>query len=291
MAILLKWFGKKNDATQEIEDLGFEISECSETCESCSSKFPKSLKFEENDPLWKSTKPYGMHILVSTGKTDWAHDAVDGSGTIKHAVAKWAGDKKSPLGTIKVNVCSMGSDDFYINDDYINEKKTDLLVLPYFLNIKGIAIDQVDEVLDELHQLLVDEVTIEKITSRLPMVSPDPNQSYVFMCSHTTRDKRCGVTAPIMKKEMENYLQELDLYRDFDDNIPDGVSVQFINHIGGHKYAANIIIYLKSLGKNIWLGLCKPNNVRPIVDQCILGDGKVWPDKVRMVQKFNPIDW
>ena len=90
---------------------------------------------------------------------------------------------------------------------------------------------------------------------------------------------------------MEMYLRELDLYRDMCDTSPGGVNVGFINHIGGHKYAANVIIYLKLSGRNIWLALCKPNNVRPIIDECILHGGKVWPDKVRLVQKFNPIEW
>ncbi|EMG46232.1 APD1 Actin patches distal protein 1 [Candida maltosa Xu316] len=296
MTILQKFFGKKTTtdeetASQEIESLGFEISECSETCESCTAKFPKSLKFEETEPLWKSTKPYGMHILIATGKTDWPHDALDKAGTLRHQIGKWAGNKKSSLGTIKVNVSSASSDDLFTNDDYIDEKKGDILILPYFLKVKGVTIDEVDTVLDELHELLIKDATIEEITESLPKVSPDSNQSYVFFCSHATRDKRCGVTAPIMKREMDKYLQELDLYKEFGDNSPGGVTTEFINHIGGHKYAANVMIYLKSSGKNIWLGLCKPNNVKPIVDECIVGDGKVWPDKVRLVQKFNPIEW
>ncbi|KAL1572449.1 hypothetical protein MG5_02564 [Candida albicans P57072] len=302
-----------NNLDKEIQQKGFEISQCSEICESCTSKFPKHLKFEgesESTSLWNTTKPYGMHIIIATGKKDWSHDAINEDGkkkdTLKYKIGKWAeNNTNSPLGTIKVNVSSMSSDELYINENYKLEKQGDLLILPYFLNIKGITIDEVDTYLNELESLLIKNnnnndsttnnndstIIIDEIITKLPKISPNLNQSFVFFCSHTTRDKRCGITAPIMKREIDNYLQELDLIRNFGDYRPNGIQTEFINHIGGHKYAANVIIYLKKSGKNIWLGLCKPNNIKPIVDECILGDGKVWPNKVRLLQKFDPIEW
>lgn len=60
-----------NNLDKEIQQKGFEISQCSEICESCTSKFPKHLKFEgesEGTSLWNTTKPYGMHIIIATGK-------------------------------------------------------------------------------------------------------------------------------------------------------------------------------------------------------------------------------
>lgn len=59
------------------------------------------------------------------------------------------------MGTIKVNVSSMSSDELYINENYKLEKQGDLLILPYFLNIKGITIDEVDTYLNELESLLI----------------------------------------------------------------------------------------------------------------------------------------
>ncbi|EGW31394.1 uncharacterized protein SPAPADRAFT_61961 [Spathaspora passalidarum NRRL Y-27907] len=294
MTILNRLWGKP-DPTTEIKQQGFKISECSETCESCSSKFPSSLKFEEGASLWKSTKPYGLHIVVSTGKSDWPHDATGVRGTLSNKVSKWADDSKNPkkatLGNVKVTCSSLGSDELLVDDEYMTEKKGDILLLPYFIWVKGITITEVDSTLDKLIEMLVDKKPIPDIITAIPKVQVDPSKAYVFLCSHKSRDKRCGLTAPIMKKEMDLYLRELGLYRDFGDSSPGGVNVAFINHIGGHKFAANVIIYLKSEGKNIWLALCKPNNVKPIIDECIEGGGKVWPDKVRLVQKFDPIEW
>lgn len=298
MTILNKFFGKSGQQSTEeqIKHLGFEISTCPETCDDCTSKFPKSLSFEESDKLWQSTKPYGLHLNVSTGRTDWPHDATGTSGTLSHAVASWAskhGD--TPIGTIKVTCSSFASDEMFTDEDYITEQTGDVLVLPYFLWIKGLKVSEVDKVLTKLVSILSstdhDKLQVSDIQAQIPQIIPDVNKAYILLCSHRTRDKRCGITAPIMKREMEMYLRELDLYRDMCDTSPGGVNVGFINHIGGHKYAANVIIYLKLSGRNIWLALCKPNNVRPIIDECILHGGKVWPDKVRLVQKFNPIEW
>ncbi|KAG7664741.1 uncharacterized protein J8A68_001696 [[Candida] subhashii] len=296
MTILHKLLGLPSNPNpeREITKAGFEVSTCSSTCDGCTSgSFPKSVKFEENAPLWESTKPYGLHIVVYTGKTDWPHDATSVKGTLSHEIAKWADKTKSPLGKIKVTCSSLGSDELLTEDDYINETKGDILLLPHFLSIKGLTIQQVDPILTSLTQQLADPDTypIDSILSQFPQVQKDNNMAYVFFCSHRTRDKRCGITAPIMQKEMNMYLQELGLYRDFGDLTPGGVNVAFVNHVGGHKFGANVIIYLKRSGKNIWLGLCRPENVKPIVDECILKDGRVWPEKVRMVQKFDPIDW
>ncbi|GMF06184.1 unnamed protein product [[Candida] boidinii] len=114
--------------------------------------------------------------------------------------------------------------------------------------------------------------------------------AYVMLCSHKTRDKRCGITAPIMKKEFDLHLRELDLYRDISDNRPKGVNVIFINHVGGHKFSANVLINLRS-GEDIWYAKCSPLNVKPIIDETILNHGKVFPEYVRIVQKYNPINW
>lgn len=72
----------------------------------------------------------------------------------------------------------------------------------------------------------------------------------------------------------------------------DGAShanVGLISHIGGHKYAGNVIIYLPpsagnemgSLsGKGIWYGRVEPRHVEGIVEETILG-GRVISDLFR----------
>lgn len=303
MGILSFFKGGANPTAQKLQELGFEVSSCSEECSSCTSKFPSSLSFNEEDCLWESTKPYGLHIVVPTNKTDWKHDAVDVSGSLQKAVDKWSSSAKFPgLGdatAIKVTVSSLSSPGLENDEKYMDFKVGDLLLLPFFVWVKNVSVADAPGVLNRLVPDLIASRdahdTSFGITSypEFPEVSieVDPQMAYVFLCSHRTRDKRCGVTAPIMKKEMDIHLRDLGLYRDVNDNREGGVRVAYVNHIGGHKYAANVIIYLKKSGKNIWLGRCKPNNVVPIIDECIVGDGKVWPEKLRQVQKFKPVEW
>ena len=291
--------GNHSEAETAIAAQGFEASDCLKECSGCSTKFPSSVKVESDGDLWGSTKPFGLHLVVPTNKTDWDHDACSTEGTIANATSCW-GESHSidGIGQVKVNVSSLCSDELLVNDEYALGARGDILVLPFFVWIKNVTVKEVDSVLSTV----VGELAASRASgsSVAPLSYPqfpsmsfenDPNSSYVFLCSHKTRDKRCGITAPIMKKEMEIHLRELGLHRDFGDHSPGGVKVTFINHVGGHKFSANVIIYLKRSGKNIWLARCSPSNVRPIIDECIVNDGKVWPDMVRIVQKFDPIEW
>lgn len=89
---------------------------------------------------------------------------------------------------------------------------------------------------------------------------------------------------------MDFRLRETGNYRDYGDEREGGVHVVFVNHVGGHKFAANVIIHLRS-GETIWLAKCTPKNSVPIIDETVLGGGKVWGDLVRMVQKDKSIAW
>lgn len=294
----------KDDKASVFAEKGFSVSECSYECATCTTKFPK-MGPNDTATLWNSTKPYGLHIVVSTGKIDWPHDAIGNKGTLAHAVASWGSscaEKYPGLGdssTIKTNVGSLSNHGLDFSQAYIDEKTGDLLLLPFFVWVRHLSVADVDLFLDRLVPDLI-KFREEGLTD-LPStayegfpetrVEIDPHQAYIFMCSHRTRDKRCGITAPLMKKEFDAHLRDLDLYRDVNDIRPGGVNVSFINHIGGHKYAANVIIYLKRLGKNMWLARCTPKNAAPIVDECILKDGHIWPDEVRIVQKYGPVEW
>lgn len=72
---------------------------------------------------------------------------------------------------------------------------------------------------------------------------PIPHDYLVLLCSHKTRDARCGQSAPLIRRELERHLRPRGLFRDLDDDRPGGVGIYFINHVGGHKYSANVMIY------------------------------------------------
>ena len=89
------------------------------------------------------------------------------------------------------------------------------------------------------------------------------------------RDKRCGVTGPILQVEFNNYLKELGLEDDGESD--DRVGVCLVSHIGGHKFAGNVIVYLRdgnNVGQGIWYGRITPHHVKAVVDETIVA-GKV----------------
>lgn len=77
---------------------------------------------------------------------------------------------------------------------------------------------------------------------------PCPHAAVILLCSQRTRDYRCGQSAPLIKKELDRHLRAAGLYRDAYDDRPGGVAVYFISHVGGHKYAANAIVYRRAGG-------------------------------------------
>lgn len=120
-----------------------------------------------------------------------------------------------------------------------------------------------------------------------------PHKYLILLCSHGTRDARCGQSAPLLRKEFERHLRPLGLYRDLEDERPGGVGIYFINHVGGHKFAANVMIYRRGDGgaagvggmageqaaQCMWLARVKPSDVENLVRYTVLQGKLVQPDR------------
>ncbi|RMD44547.1 hypothetical protein DV735_g570, partial [Chaetothyriales sp. CBS 134920] len=121
-------------------------------------------------------------------------------------------------------------------------------------------------------------------TRFLTRTRPIPHSALILMCSHRTRDARCGQSAPLLRAEFERHLRPLGLYRDLHDERPGGVGIYFINHVGGHKYSANVIIYRKrgreynEAVQGIWLARVRPADCENIVRYTILQGKLVKPE-------------
>lgn len=288
----IKSFFSRRNIDEEISKV-VPLSDCSHDCASCSTTFPSSVKVENGD-IYNSAEPTACHFIVPTGQSDWAHDATSTPGSVENNIVRWIEKSSAGLfdnGSVKCATSSLPVD--LMDPKAHARERGDVLILPFFVWLRKVDAANVSGVLTELIPELIEArensteppsqvqgYTVDKSTSR----------AYVFLCSHRTRDKRCGVTAPLMKREMDYRLRETGHYRDVGDETPDGVHVTYVNHVGGHKFAANVIIYLKS-GEIIWLAKCTPANAQPIIDETVLGGGKVWSDLVRVVQKERAIQW
>jgi len=137
-----------------------------------------------------------------------------------------------------------------------------------------------------------------------------PYSCVILLCSHKSRDKRCGITAPKLEHGFIHYLglhgwhvdtdidpaicyesalEDLgssgdDLDRRFNEKLNESSTseralILFTSHIGGHKFAGNCIIYTPQ-GSCIWYGRVSPHEVEAIVTNTIIG-GVVLPSLLR----------
>jgi hypothetical protein len=144
------------------------------------------------------------------------------------------------------------------------------------------------------------------LTSRFPEIIEIKQSPTILVCSHGGRDMRCGVMGPVLHAEFQRVLRRRGFTTNGDDNQaaqvdgPDHANVGLISHIGGHKYAGNVIIYIPPglmttssssssavstgpsplAGTGIWYGRVEPKNVEGIVDETIL-NGRVVADHFR----------
>lgn len=116
----------------------------------------------------------------------------------------------------------------------------------------------------------------------------------ILICGHGNRDSRCGTLGPILKAEFEEKLQRQNITLLQDPPVAEAQEVRsdvegytptarvgLISHIGGHKWAGNVIVYVPPAfkgnalaGKGIWYGRVEPRHVEGIIGKTVF-DGKV----------------
>lgn len=90
----------------------------------------------------------------------------------------------------------------------------------------------------------------------------------VLVCTHGSRDNRCGRAGPPLLRAIRNVLKDRGIG-------PEQVKVFASSHVGGHKFAGCIIVYPSA----DWYGYLTARNAKMIVDHLIAGK--------RMEKKFR----
>ncbi|KAL1188406.1 hypothetical protein V5N11_027465 [Cardamine amara subsp. amara] len=88
--------------------------------------------------------------------------------------------------------------------------------------------------------------------------------SYVFVCCHGSRDRRCGVCGPSL---VSRFREEIELC-----GLPGEVSVSPCSHIGGHKYTGDVIIYGLNINQRVtghWYGCVTLEDIPLLLEQHI----------------------
>lgn len=217
--------------------------ECLHDCDSCSIKYPRSFKIDEDDKLYGGVKGWSTHLIVATGKTDWVRDVTDEKGSVMEAVGKADAPDN---GKLMLSASNMPTP--HDTSDY--SEPSVALLLPAFILVRNLQPSTVPSLVsDIINQAPTNSSPLQPFSLSETAIaggmstSRCPHNAVILMCSHKTRDARCGQSAPLLRKELERHLRPLGLYRDLHDERPGGVGIYFINHVGGHKYSANVMIY------------------------------------------------
>lgn len=122
----------------------------------------------------------------------------------------------------------------------------DVLVFP-----QRVRVSEGDQRLVEIVEAAATAANDEDLSKIIPGASQLPKGGLVFVCSHTSRDARCGHCGPRMIKSFRSASAEA-VAANVDDES-NAVQVRGCSHVGGHIYAGNAIV-VQNDGTCDWLG-------------------------------------
>lgn len=191
-------------------------------------------------PLAASVKPYHRHFLACTGRRSWPARIEEADGLLGRMAAA-VRDRRDDGGEIaKVTA----------TDEPTEGPGMDLLVFPDRLRYR-----QVDaarwEAIERDH-------VVGGVPSDAVPREPLPGR-WVFVCVHGDRDERCGRCGPPLLEALAREVRTARL---------EDVRVRATSHVGGHKYAGNVIVY----PDGIWYGYVRPEDAPRLVrDHLVAG--------------------
>ncbi|KAG9446487.1 hypothetical protein H6P81_012615 [Aristolochia fimbriata] len=206
---------------------------------------------EMNENLLPGTVDlYECHLFLCYKSAEsWPAQAAEGHDADLLPRFLWAAlksRKEDIPRKIKFTICEGGEGSHFSNGD--------VLIFPDMIKYRGLAHTDVDS--------FVEDVLVKG--NWVPGNSELISGSHVFVCAHASRDKRCGVCGPILVK---NFKEEIERR-----GLKDSVFVVPCSHVGGHKYAGNVILFSPDpVGKIVghWYGYVTPKDVPVLLDQQI----------------------
>ncbi|XP_004349080.1 hypothetical protein CAOG_02330 [Capsaspora owczarzaki ATCC 30864] len=124
---------------------------------------------------------------------------------------------------------------------------TDVIVYPEGIRYLGVTIEQIPEFVEY-------QVVRGVVAQNIPH-EPVDKRYLVLVCTHGTRDARCGRSGP----QVMDKLAELMAERSIGD---DTIAVRGSSHLGGHKYAGVVVVY----PPGDWYGMLSGRNADKLID-------------------------
>ncbi|KAI4230782.1 MAG: hypothetical protein LQ349_006037 [Xanthoria aureola] len=244
---------------------------------------PSDLAIDRIKPLNNTVPYYNQHIIISTGKSDWESRIENETEGANMAKALKEMTKRTPGLDDPTPVTMISNSSFPIRQHQgtLDEPSSDCLsgsiyLFPQFLFFPRILNTEAHH--NRLvHTYLSPRQDRESATASPPeFAEPQPiTKPTILICSHASRDRRCGILGPLLHREFETCAQKEEL----------NIDAAMISHVGGHAFAGNVIVYIppnypvelnKSMGgkditsplagMGIWYGRVEPKHVQGILD-------------------------
>ena len=113
-----------------------------------------------------------------------------------------------------------------------------------------------------------------------PFASSPLRGAHVFVCTHGSRDARCGIIGPDLVEAFRAAVEA-----DEDPTLASRVAIRGCSHVGGHKYAGNVLVFVPRgglcaeesgpgpssgvLAAGHWLGYVTPEDIPEIVARVV----------------------
>ncbi|KZF21418.1 hypothetical protein L228DRAFT_249231 [Xylona heveae TC161] len=280
------------------------IEKCpSPTCQ-C-APMPSGLDIDYKRPLSNTVAAYQEQVLISTGRDDWASRAEEEEDAVllrglKSLLGR-GGTFSNPFHNIMLTNSSFAPS--------VSNSASSVYLFPSFRYIPSVSLTDgsmkaftqaflLPEKLHPAHEIMSSEDQRQNLMRKPALQDQFPgaravDELVVLICGHGGRDERCGILGPILRSEFEEKLEVAGFDVVEEATVPKGLEkpsqsgkprarVGLISHIGGHKYAGNVIIYIPPTlrqglstsnpmdGKGIWYGRVEPGHVEGIVNETVL---------------------
>jgi hypothetical protein len=280
---------------------------------------PANLAIDHKTPIANNIAPYTSHILVSTAQSDWTSRIEDEkTRAASQPWGRFVADLKTALGRggrfhdpYRNVLVTTSSFPLPAAATAADKNRRAALLFPANEEIvlppaPVAAQEEDDEALDTLLMRATTAPQQETSAYNRELLNITKlTQPTILICSHDSRDSRCGILGPLLHAEFSRQLTTIMPTRH-------KLRVGMISHIGGHKWAGNVIVYFPPewragfqpdatrdggvrggdgtqvaagdvsplSGKAVWYGRVEPRHVEGIIRETVLG-GNVIEDLFR----------
>ncbi|KAK5993658.1 Altered inheritance of mitochondria 32-like protein [Cladobotryum mycophilum] len=280
-------------------------------------EMPEGLEIDAASPLNGVISGYAEQVLVCTGRDDWPsrieeENAGDNLAADLKELFGRGGTYSDPFHNVSVLNSSFPSSippraEVHSTSAYLlpSFKYVPFLPRVSFDSVQALAKgyllpEKLHSAHDGLSPIHRDRLTRKEAYQNLLLGVKDVTDVLVLICGHGGRDMRCGVMGPVLRDEFEEKLSssgfvvaqgpvqigELNEVGKLEGQVTETTDkiarVGLISHIGGHKFAGNVIIYIPPelktgegkmhplAGHGIWYGRVEPRHVEGLVEETVV---------------------